>query len=56
MWKIFCQGEEVHLISRFQEDQILEIGSALFMIFSFFLLYFNYLFTLFLHLAVEECI
>ena len=34
--KIFCQGEEVHLISRFEEDQILEIGSALFMIFSFF--------------------
>ena len=25
--KIFCQGEEVHLISRFEEDQILEIGT-----------------------------
>ena len=33
--KIFCLGEEVHLISRFEEDQILEIGTALFMIFSF---------------------
>ena len=37
--KIFCQGEEVHLISRFEEDQILEIGPALFMIFSFFYIY-----------------
>ena len=45
----------MHLISRFEEDQILEIGPALFMIFSFFLiLYFIYLFALFYILPLRS--